>query len=110
MSEWGKQVVWEMNRLGIFIDLAHVSADVMRDALTWTQAPVIFSHSNARGFFNSSRNAPDDVLGILKANGGLIMVNSYPGFVGEFEYVGVSHSGSVTNLTMHELIEHIEYI
>lgn len=82
----------------------------MRDALKWSKAPLIFSHSNARAIYNVSRNAPDDVLNMLKENEGLIMVNSYPGFVGEFKYVGVSHSGSVTNLTVKEMADHVEYI
>merc|ERR1711976_704172 len=99
-----------MHSLGVFIDLAHVSSTTMRAALRWSRAPVIFSHSNAKSIWNSSRNAPDDVLQMLKENQGLIMVNSYPGFVNEFEEITKSHSGSVTNRTMEDLVKHIIYI
>merc|ERR1712066_81805 len=99
-----------MNRLGVFIDLAHVSAGTMRNALQWSRSPVIFSHSNAKAVWNSSRNAPDDVFQMLKENNGLVMVNSYPGFVGDFSEVTKSHSGSVTDKTMDDLIKHIVYI
>src|SRR3954470_11219021 len=63
LSEFGRAVVREMNRIGMFVDLSHVSADVMRDALDETTAPVIFSHSSARSVCDVVRNVPDDVLG-----------------------------------------------
>ena len=62
LSKFGQTVVKEMNRLGIMVDLAHVSANTMRDALQVSRAPVIFSHSSARSVNNVSRNVPDDVL------------------------------------------------
>ena len=62
LSDFGRDVVREMNRIGMFVDLSHVSADVMRDALETTSAPVIFSHSSARALCDNSRNVPDDVL------------------------------------------------
>ena len=80
LTPFGRDVVHEMNRLGMFVDLAHVSADVMRDALRTTRAPVIFSHSSARALIDSPRNVPDDVLALLKQNGGVVMVNFCPCF------------------------------
>jgi membrane dipeptidase len=70
-----------MNRLGMMVDLSHVSADVMRQAIALSKAPVIFSHSSTRALMDHPRNVPDDVLRLLPANGGVVMVNFYPGFL-----------------------------
>ncbi|HEX4736884.1 MAG TPA: dipeptidase [Allosphingosinicella sp.] len=83
LTPFGKAIVHEMNRLGMMIDLAHVSPDVMRQAIAASQAPVIFSHSSARAIVDHPRNVPDDVLRLLPANGGIVMVNFYPGYVCE---------------------------
>jgi membrane dipeptidase len=81
LNEFGENVVREMNRLGIFVDLSHVSPETMRDAIRVSQAPVIFSHSSTRALVDHVRNVPDDVLRTLPANGGVVMVTFVPAFV-----------------------------
>jgi membrane dipeptidase len=83
LSEFGKEVVREMNRLGMLVDISHVSDKVMADVLDITTAPIIASHSSARGVANHTRNVPDDILKRIAQNGGVVMINFYPAFLDE---------------------------
>ena len=79
LNDFGRAVIGEMNRLGMLVDISHVSPETMTDVLDLTRAPVVFTHSDARALSNHPRNVPDDILRRLPANGGVVMVNFYIG-------------------------------
>ena len=81
LSDFGEEVVREMNRLGMLVDISHVSDKTMSDVLDLSTAPVIASHSSARALADRTRNIPDDLLRRIGKNGGVVMVNFYPGFI-----------------------------
>jgi membrane dipeptidase len=81
LNAFGEEVVHEMNRLGMLVDLSHVSDETMKDAIRVSKAPIIYSHSSARAIAKHIRNVPDDILKLVKQNGGVVMVNFFPGFI-----------------------------
>lgn len=101
LTAFGKDLVLEMNRAGIFVDISHVSEKTMRDVLAISKAPIIFSHSSVYSLCNSTRNVPDEVLALTKANGGVVMINYLTGFI---------CCNTPGPCTISHVADHIEYI
>ncbi len=107
LNEFGEEVIREMNRIGMLVDISHVTAECMRKTLAVTKAPVIYSHSSAKSVCDHVRNVPDDVLKLTAENGGVVMVNFFSGFVLPKEQLEVDERARGD---FRIVVDHIEHI
>lgn len=107
LSDFGRRVIAEMNRVGMLVDLSHVSPVCMKQSLEATKAPVIFSHSSALSINDHPRNVPDDILRMMPANGGVVMVNFFSKYVVPTQKLKQNEQqpGSI-----HDVVDHIQHI
>jgi membrane dipeptidase len=105
LTQYGREIVREMNRLGMMVDISHVSDRTFYNALTVSRAPVIASHSSARALTDHGRNMTDDMLRAMKDNGGVVMVNFYPSFIDDDFRKAYSAQAKERNAAMRELRE-----
>ena len=112
LSLFGRRVVREMNRLGMMVDLSHVSAKVMHQTLDISKAPVIFSHSSARALVDHNRNVPDDVLLRMRKNGGIVMVTFVTGFISQEvrEYWRRDEFDKEPPSYLYQVADHIDHV
>lgn len=112
LSEFGKEVVREMNRLGMMVDISHIGDKTFWDVIEVTQSPVIASHSSARALTNVPRNLSDEMLRAIAKNGGVVMVNFYNGFINtEYARPGMPKpTRPAETATMDMLMQHFEHI
>ena len=112
LSDFGRDVVREMQHIGMLVDLSHVSPDMMRDALDVAVAPVIFSHSSAKAVCDCPRNVPDDVLARLPGNGGVCMVTFVPAFVSQecADWRAAKSTEAAPAATVAQVADHVEHV